>query len=173
MARKTQLANASRIALAAALFTFAAIEACFILTTRTAPPPFAGTWRLVSFVTVDDQGQSRPSPYVDGRLSYDAGGQMAAQLTYAGRPPLDPEASDADRAAAQRSYLAYYGTYEVDAAAARVTHHVEASTNPGWAKTDLVRSYEFADGNATLRLTMRDATGRTTGTLVWRRIHQP
>src|SRR5262245_4966640 len=100
MARKTQLTNASRVALAVALFTFAAIEAYFVITTRTAAPPFAGTWRLVSLVTMDEQGQSVPSPYAAGRLSYDAGGQMAAQLTYVGRPPLAPEASDADRAAA-------------------------------------------------------------------------
>jgi hypothetical protein len=51
-----------------------------------------------------------------------------------------------------------------------VTHHVEASTNPNWPTTDLVRYFEFADGGDTLRLSIRDAAGRTTGTLAWARI---
>lgn len=170
MARKTQLTNASRLALAAALFTFAAIEAYFIYTTRTSPPPFAGEWRLESFTTVAADGRTSPSPFAAGRLSYDGAGHVSAQLTYANRPPLGADAGDEARAAAQRSYLAYYGTYTVDTVNARVTHHVEASTNPDWPRTDLVRAYRFLDEGRTLELTIRDAAGRATDTLVWRRL---
>lgn len=170
MAQKTQLTKASRIALAVALVVFAVVEAYFVATTH-AGPPFAGNWRLVSFVTVGDDGVATPSRYTDGRIMYDAAGHMAAQLTFANRPPLAPEATEAERAVAQASYLAYYGTYQVDAQAAKVTHHVQGSTNPNWPRTDLVRYYEFADDGDTLRLSLRNDAGRTTGTLTWARIH--
>lgn len=51
-----------------------------------------------------------------------------------------------------------------------MTHHVEASTNPNWPGTDLVRYLEFADGGDTLKPSIRNQSGRTTGTLPWPRI---
>jgi hypothetical protein len=102
---------------------------------------------------------------------YDAAGQMAAQLTHANRAALPANPSDALRAAASTGYVAYYGGYEIDPAATKVTHYVEGSTNPNWPKTDLVRYFEFADGGNTLRLSIRNEAGRVTGTLTWARIH--
>jgi hypothetical protein len=134
-------------------------------------PRFVGNWRLVSFVNIDDKGVSTPSPFTGGRIMYDAAGQMAAQLTHANRAALPANPSDALRAAASTGYVAYYGGYEIDPAATKVTHHVEGSTNPNWPKTDLVRYFEFADGGNTLRLSIRNQAGRVTGTLTWARIH--
>lgn len=131
---------------------------------------FVGNWRLVSFVNIDDKGVSTPSAFTGGRIMYDAAGQMAAQLTHANRAALPANPSDALRAAAATGYVAYYGGYEIDAATAKVTHHVEGSTNPNWPKTDLVRYFEFADNGDTLRLSIRNQAGRTTGTLTWARI---
>jgi hypothetical protein len=131
---------------------------------------FAGNWRLVSFVNIDDSGATTASRYTGGRIMYDAAGQMAAQLTFAGRPALPAPATEAQRAAAYGSFLSYYGTYEVDDRTATVTHHVEASTNPNWPGTDLIRHFEFADNGDTLRLSIRNDAGRTTGTLTWARI---
>jgi hypothetical protein len=133
-------------------------------------PRFVGNWRLVSFVNIDDKGVSTPNPFTGGRIMYDAAGQMAAQLTHANRVALPADPSDALRAAASRGYVAYYGGYEIDSAAAKVTHHVEGSTNPNWPTTDLIRYYEFADGGDTLKLSIRNDAGRTTGTLTWARI---
>ncbi len=53
-------------------------------------PRFVGHWRMVSFVNIDDKGVSTPSRYTGGRIMYDAAGQMAAQLTYAGTPTRRP-----------------------------------------------------------------------------------
>ena len=131
---------------------------------------FVGNWRLVSFVNVDEKGVSTPSRYTGGRIMYDAAGQMAAQLTYANRARLSSPSTEAERAAAYAGFVSYYGAYEIDEATRKVTHHVEASTNPNWPTTDLVRYFEFADGGDTLRLSIRDAAGRTTGTLAWARI---
>lgn len=140
--------------------------------TRSGPgdPRFAGNWRLVSFVNFDEKGAATPSRFTAGRIMYDVAGQMAAQLTYADRPALPSTATEAQRAAAYTGFLSYYGGYEVSDRDAKVTHHVEASTNPNWPNTDLVRYFEFADGGNTLRLSIRDTTGRTTGTLTWARI---
>ncbi|MGD9906581.1 MAG: lipocalin-like domain-containing protein [Vicinamibacterales bacterium] len=133
-------------------------------------PRFVGNWRLVSFVNIADNGTATPSRYTGGRIMYDAAGQMAAQLTFADRPRLSSPPTDAERAAAYTGFLSYYGGYEVDDAATRVTHFVEASTNPNWPGTDLVRYFEFADGGDTLKLSIRNAAGRTSGTLTWARI---
>lgn len=146
------------------------------LTALTAQAPagrdtrFAGNWRLASFVNIDDKGVVTPSRFTGGRIMYDAAGQMAAQLTHAGRAALPASPTDAQRATAAAGYVAYYGAYDIDAATSKVTHHVEGSTNPNWPKTDLVRYFEFADGGNTLKLSIRNAAGRTTGTLTWTRI---
>jgi len=144
-----------------------------VLVAQPAPardPRFVGHWRLASFVNIDDKGVVTPSRFTGGRIMYDAAGQMAAQLTHADRPALPASPSDGLRAAAYAGYVAYYGGYDIDAATSKVTHHVEGSTNPNWPKTDLVRYFEFTDGGNTLKLSIRNAAGRTTGTLTWTRI---
>jgi len=144
-----------------------------VLVAQPAPardPRFAGHWRLASFVNIDDQGVVTPSRFTGGRIVYDAAGEMAAQLTHADRPALPASPGDGLRAAAYAGYVAYYGAYDIDAATSKVTHHVEGSTNPNWPKTDLVRYFEFADGGNTLKLSIRNEAGRTTGTLTWARI---
>jgi hypothetical protein len=133
-------------------------------------PRFVGNWRLVSFENFDEKGVATPSVITGGRIMYDAAGQMAAQLTRPNRAPLPAGAAEAPRAAAYSSYTAYYGAYVIDAAAGKVTHQVEASLNPNWPKTDLVRYFAFSDGNNTLKLSIKNDAGRVTGTLTWARI---
>lgn len=133
-------------------------------------PRFVGNWRLVTIENYDDTGVARPGAYTGGRIMYDAAGQMSAQLTRPDRPPLPSDAGEAPRAAAYTSYVAYYGAYQIDAAAGKVTHKVEGSLNPNWPKTDLPRYFAFSDGNNTLKLSIRNVAGRVTGTLTWARI---
>ena len=130
----------------------------------------AGTWRLVSFVNVDEKGVERPGGYDAGRIMYDAQGHMAAQLMRSGRPRLSTPSTDAERATAYSGFLAYYGRYAIDPAAGRVTHTVEGSTNPNWVSTELVRYYRFADNDNRLMLSLKNAEGRITGTLTWERL---
>jgi Lipocalin-like domain len=131
---------------------------------------FAGNWRLVSFVNLDETGTATSSRYTGGRIMYDTAGQMAAQLSFTNRTPLSSPSTEPERAAAYASFLSYYGGYTVDDAAGKVTHFVEGSTNPNWPGTDLIRYFEFVDGGKTLKLSIRNAAGRTTGTLVWAKI---
>jgi D-Tyr-tRNAtyr deacylase len=80
-----------------------------------------GRWRLVSFAARAEDG-SLAFPLgrnAEGSLLYTAEGWMAAQLSAGDRVSLTTEdplrASEAERAGAFSSYLAYCGTYDVDA----------------------------------------------------------
>ena len=117
----------------------------------------------------DEKGVERPSVYTGGRIMYDMHGNMAAQLSRSDRDKLSPMPSEAERATAYSGFLAYYGRYTIDAANSRVTHHVEGSTNPNWPGTDLVRYYAFSPDGSRLMLSVKNAEGRTTGTLTWER----
>ena len=129
-----------------------------------------GNWRLVSFVSFDEKGASRPGGYDAGRIMYDAYGNMAAQLMRSGRPRLSSPTTEAERAAAYTGFLSYYGRYVVDHASSKVTHHVEGSTNPNWVSTELVRYYSFSPDDSRLMLSIKNAEGRVTGTLTWERM---
>lgn len=129
-----------------------------------------GSYRLVSFVSTDPSGKETLSPYRIGQISYDASGRMSAQLMYgervsftAGTPP-----TEAQRAAAYSSYLAYFGRYVIDAKARTVTHHVEGSTNPSLVSTPLVRHFEISPDGNTLYLSVKNGD-RVTGRLRWDR----
>lgn len=129
---------------------------------------FLGSWELVSFDLFPAEGEP-VARNMSGRIHYAEGGFMAAQLMPLGRTAADPSASPAERWAASRGYVAYFGRFDVDPAARTVTHHVAGSVNQAWVGTDLVRHYEL-DGDV-LRLSLWNADGRVTGTLTWRRLH--
>jgi hypothetical protein len=139
-------------------------------------PAVAGTWRLVSNDehrtdgTVNSVWGSHPA----GRLVYDAGGRMSMQL-------MDPRRArfvSADRLAgtsdekrqAFEGYLAYFGTYTVDAAARTITHHVEGSLFPNLIGTDQRRSFVISGNRLTLTTPPILGGGRrSTYVLVWER----
>jgi hypothetical protein len=66
--------------------------------------------------------------------------------------------------------VAYFGRVTVDPGASKVTHHVEGASIASWVGTDLVRYYEFSADGKQLKLSLRNAQGRITGTLTWERI---
>ena len=86
-----------------------------------------GSYKLISYIGYDQNGTPTKLPYSAGQISYDAAGRMSAQLMSANRPRFTPgsPASEAERAAAYSSYVAYFGRYEIDAEKNIVTHHVE------------------------------------------------
>ena len=135
----------------------------------TAKDRLVGSWGLVSFVSFDANGASRPGAYDLGRIIYEASGQMSAHLMHSANKANASPATDADRSAAFRRYLGYYGPFTVDELTGIVIHHVLGSSNPSWVGSNQVRYYELsADGN-TLTLSVKNQ-GRVTGTLVWERI---
>ena len=137
------------------------------------PQPVAqrlvGSWELVNYEIIAADGTRRPGAYDRGQISYDASGRMSAHLmNSANKAEQTPQTDDA-RAAAYRRYLGYYGPFVVDEAKGIVTHIVDGSSNPSWVGSRQVRYYELTPDNQQLTLSVRDAKGRTTGTLVWKR----
>ena len=123
---------------------------------------FVGNYDLVSYVSFPADGGERDMNYI-GRIMYDEYGNMAAQ----GMPKDLPE-----RAAAStenvRGGFAYWGSVEFDLDNNVVIHKVEGSSSRGsWVGEDNIRYFEFTD--EFLKLSMKDDSGRTIGTLTWKK----
>lgn len=128
-----------------------------------------GSWELVSYEIIAADGTRRPGAYDRGQISYDASGRMSAHLMNSANKADQPPQTDDARAAAYRRYLGYYGPFVVDEAKGIVTHIVDGSSNPSWVGSRQVRYYELSSDNQQLTLSLRDASGRTTQSLVWKR----
>jgi Lipocalin-like domain len=144
---------------------------------KTAAADFVGAWRLVSFESRDGEGRvHRPlGEDVVGQLLYDAHGNMSAILMRPDRPRFASEdlqrGTDAEVRAAFDGFLAYFGTYTVDAAKATVAHHVRAAAYPNWVGGDQVRHYRFEGPRLVLSTPALQVGGRPlTSTLVWERL---
>jgi Lipocalin-like domain len=128
-----------------------------------------GTWRLVEFADLDKDGkwQYWYGEHPRGYFVYDATGHVHVQIMKV--PPVAPfpesnfdvgkMPSPEHALAAYTDYLAYFGTYIVDAKKHVVTIHVEGSLAPDYTDTDQARPYKL-EGN---RLEISD--GKT-----WRRV---
>jgi hypothetical protein len=123
---------------------------------------FIGHYELVSYVTFDADGTERDMNYL-GRITYDGKGNMTAQGM-----PKDLPARAAASSENVRGGFAYWGSVHFDLDNNIVVHKVEGSPTRGnWVGEDNIRHFEFADGF--LKLSIKDETGRTTGTLTWRK----
>jgi len=117
-----------------------------------------GTWKLVSVSNVTDSGIVREEAYGRnpiGFLTYTADGRMMGILTNGGRKPLSKGRKVApaeEKVQAFSTSLSYAGTFTVSGD--RVTHHVEASTDPNRVNKDLVRVVVSLQGD---RVTLRTA----------------
>ena len=124
---------------------------------------FVGDYTLISYVTFPEVGPAVHMQYV-GRLSYDRAGNMSGLGMPSGLPEREREAGSR-----LTGGFAYWGKVTVDDEKKIVIHHVEGSPlMPGWVGRDNVRFYEF-EGDLLL-LSLKNAEGRTTATLTWRRL---
>jgi hypothetical protein len=128
-----------------------------------------GAWELVDYEIIAADGTKRPGAYDRGQISYDASGRMSAHLMNSANKADASPATDDLRAAAYRRYLGYYGPFVVDEGKGIVTHIVDGSSNPGWVGSRQVRYYALSQDNAQLTLMLKDANGRVTQSLVWKR----
>jgi len=123
---------------------------------------FVGDWELISFVRFPEQGGEVEMDYT-GRLRYDENGYMMGLGM-----PRDLPLQAAGTTEQVTGGFAYWGSVSWDLANQRVIHHVEGSPGAAqWVGQDNIRYYEF-DGDL-LMLSLRDASGRVTATLTWRR----
>jgi hypothetical protein len=131
-----------------------------------------GNWALISYITEAPDG-TRGTPYGDavGRLSYDANGNMAGQVMRPGRAPVvHGQSGLPDVRAAYAGYIAYFGTYEVNAARDTVVHHVEGALNPTWVGGDQVRRLRFEGDMLVLSTDVPKNGTLITHILTWKRI---
>jgi Lipocalin-like domain len=122
---------------------------------RVATESLVGRWRLVSYVSRADDG-SLTYPLgedVQGSLVYTRGGWMIVQISAGDRRDLPSDdlfsGSNAERAAAFSSYLAYCGSYEVTGDV--VAHHVAMCSLPNWVGSEQTRRFELAGEQLVLR----------------------
>lgn len=120
---------------------------------KTPSPAFrrlVGTWRLVS---AEDIAQDGSVTYPFGRaatgvLTYDVAGTMTAQLMrkdrvkWAAFEDASPEPL--------LSYVAYFGTFEVNESTHTITHHIRGHLDPARIGKDNLRRYELAGDRLTL-----------------------
>lgn len=144
------------------------IVLCLIVVPIFAKVPesnFVGTWELSSiegksdaghWITAPRFGQSKPA----GILMYDDEGNMAVQIT------TNPRFTgwSAERPEMINGYVAYYGTYEINADDGTITHHRLSHTNADVANLSVVRYFSFSDDTLTLTL----APGKSLR-LTWRK----
>ena len=142
----------------------------------TTAAALVGSWELVSLENHGEDG-SVHQPFGKapvGRITYTADGRMMAQIMRDERTVFATNAlytgTEAEKAAAYDSYIAYYGTYAVDAATQTVTHKVTASLFPNWVGGDQQRFYVLEGDQLTLSAKPFPAFGTiVTPRVIWRR----
>jgi hypothetical protein len=133
-----------------------------------------GSWKLVSAKSTTEDGTSGepfgPSPA--GVLTYGSDGRMTVLIANGGRKPLSADriaAPEEERAEAYSTFLSYAGRYSLKEG--KVTHHVEISSYPNWAGTDLVRIIAIDGERITLTTPPISVGGKMrTTVLVWERL---
>jgi hypothetical protein len=100
-----------------------------------------GAWR---YIGANVKGQPRDlGPDPKGMIYYGPHGEMMVQIAPdVARKRAGAVATAEEAKHALSGFIAYLGTYTVDAAAGIVTHHRQASLQPG-DEGDLVRRCEF------------------------------
>lgn len=141
--------------------------------------PFVGTWKLISCNAHRRSGQVLPiyGPSPEGRLFYDAAGNMSVHIMQGGRPPFkEPykfRATVQEMRAAYQGYEAYFSTYQVDWERCVVNHRVLGGLFPNWTGTIQPRHFRF-EGPDRLILSTEPIGSvpnrRTIVTLAWERL---
>ncbi len=129
------------------------------------PPPFAGTWLLVSQHTIHPDGRVvvTRGEHPRGVIMYDDLGNMSVHLM---RTDGDAERyTDLnDFETAMEGYHAYFGTYEVSEAEQIVRHFVVGAAYPPYRGSVQERHYAFDGDHLTLTVHAKDGTQRV---IVW------
>jgi Lipocalin-like domain len=110
----------------------------------------AGAWRYIG-TTIDGKPRPGRGDNPKGMIVYTAGGHMSVQIAPdRERPKAGREMTAEEAKNAIENYVAYFGTYTIDAQAGTLTHHRAASIQPG-DRTEVVRAYEFSGDRLILR----------------------
>ena len=109
-----------------------------------------GAWRYVG-TTIDGKPRAGRGDNPKGMIYYGSHGEMSVQIAPdIERPKAGAVMTPDEAKIAVSNYIAYFGTYTIDEKAGTVTHHRQASVQPG-DKGDFVRAYEFKGDRLVLR----------------------
>lgn len=137
-----------------------------------------GTWALLSRVDVTDGGEQRSEPSLGSDpiawLFYDRAGHFAAQFMRRDRSAVEtvtaPRASP-NNSRARGGYDAYFGTYEIDDAACRVTQRLLGALSAENVGLTVSREVRVVGDRMTIAFRTTSVDGEpVTRTLIWQRI---
>ncbi len=140
----------------------------------TARKAVAGTWELVEHKTTMASGEVRrnfgASPR--GLFIFHEDGHTSVQIVDAARPTTRlAKASDEEVRAMSRSYLAYFGSFDVDPATRKIVVHTIADLNPVNSGSEQVRFYELEGDLIHLQPPPASAGGsQQVSRITWRRV---
>jgi hypothetical protein len=141
-----------------------------------------GAWRLVAIEYSGPQGQAVDPFYQTGSsgiIIYDSSGWMSVQISSQNRPkwevpavriPRPAKRDAALKAEAFDTYYSYYGTWEFDAAASVVTHHVKSSVIPAETGLDYAQTVTLEDGRLIFTVRSGSPGMETVRKKVWERL---
>ena len=139
-----------------------------------------GAWTLASFEVRRSDGETiYPfGPDAKGLLIYDAQGNFSVQVGEAGRPEFTSgdmrDGTDAQVRAACEGYIAYYGTYRVNAEQGYLVHEVRLSLFPNWSGQVQKRYYDLSADRLTLTTPPTPfGEAEVVGVLTWKRVDGP
>lgn len=137
-------------------------------------PALVGTWALIATEWRRADGR-HANPFGDGAvgvLTYDAAGNMTAQIMRASRPVIDGghQGIESAMASAYPGYIAYFGTYDRDADG--VLHHqVAGSAFPSWVGGEHARRYTIEGDTLTLMQDFSTTDGvAVAASTTWQRV---
>lgn len=133
-----------------------------------------GTWALAAteWRRADGRHANPFGPNALGVLTYDAAGNMAAQIMRDERPAVDGGHGgiEAAMAGAWPGYVAYFGTYERDDDGV-LHHHVAGSAFPQWVGSEHARRYRIEGDTLTLMQDFTTADGvAVAASTTWQRV---
>lgn len=138
--------------LVASMFAIGSCVAALVFgaSSRTAAmEDLVGTWRLVELTNYRDGEKVQPfGPNPLGYFVYTPSGHVSIHIMHS-PPPYSFEDLDMSekqrREVGQRSYMGYFGTFEVDPVRSVIIHRVEGGTVLSYIGTDQIRPFRLED----------------------------
>jgi hypothetical protein len=131
-----------------------------------------GTWELLDHRTTLASGEVRRAfgPNPKGLFIFGDDGYTTVQIVNPDRPATALDAaSEAELRALAGTYLAYFGTYDVDPATKKITVHTTSDLNPLNNGVDQIRFYEM-DGDLMYLRPPPNPTSGQQSRITWRRV---
>lgn len=135
-----------------------------------------GTWQLVSVEGIIT-GQAQPElpygPHPAGFIMYQPDGHMCAELTNGDTQSKNlTHATDAEKVAHYQSFIAYCGTYKLDAAASTLYHYPTVAWSPSYVGSTQPRPFRLEGDKLIITATHGLPNPKLQKmVLVWQRVH--